>query len=874
MKSFNSFKLIQLLAFLFLGLLSALSTAQAAPTVWGANWHGELGDGTTTQRNSPVTIVGGLEYSQISAGYTHTLALRADGTVWSWGNGTAGQLGHDNRSNQYRPVQIGGLNNVASLSAGTFHSLAVKTDGTVWSWGYNDSGQLGHGNRANQYRPVQIGGLNNVASLSAGTFHSLAVKTDGTVWSWGYSLYGQLGHGNSATQYRPVQIDGLNNVASLSAGGYHSLAVKTDGTVWSWGYGSAGQLGHGNRSNQYRPVQIGGLSSTSIEAGSHHSFTYTGGVNNQAPVAHAGANQTLESTGSSSANVTLDGSASSDADGDTLTYAWSWAGGSATGVSNSVSLPLGTTVVTLTVDDGTDSTTDTVSITVQDTTPPTVNAGADVTLESTDAAGAAFSVLDQTTSDDVGCGSPSLSAAPTPAFYPLAGTTVTVTATDCVSLTATDTMLVTVQDTTAPVLTVPANVSVEANAVLSTVAIGSASATDIFAVTVTNDAPMTFPLGDTVVTYTATDGNGLTSTATQTITVTDTTAPVLTVPSAITSEASAVESLIALGTATATDIFGATVTNDAPATFPLGDTVVTYTATDGNGLTSTATQTITVTDTTAPVLTVPSAITSEASAISSLIALGTATATDIFGATVTSDAPATYSLGTTVVTWTATDVNGNVSTATQNVVVVDTTAPVLIAPAAINIEATGAQTPVAIGTATATDIFGFNITNDAPATYGLGTTVVTWTATDVNGNVSTATQNVVVVDTTAPTVTANLNPVSQGDDDHDSDEGRFTVSFNVSDIVDANPTVVAELIVAGHATAIAVTKGQLIEFEYEDEKTEVEIEDGILEIEAPSMVLRITATDASGNVTVVEVQPQGLSRDNDDDYDRNDDHDD
>jgi len=270
----------------------------------------------------------------------------------------------------------------------------------------------------------------------------------------------------------------------------------------------------------------------------------------------------------------------------------------------------------------------------------------------------------------------------------------------------------------------------------------------------------------------------------------------------------------------------------------------------------------------------PANVSAEANAVSSTVAIGTATATDIFGATVTNDAPGAYGLGTTVVTYTATDGNGLTSTATQTVTVTDTTAPVLTVPANVSAEATGAQTPVAIGTATATDIFGFTITNDAPATYGLGTTVVTWTATDVNGNVSSATQTVTVVDTIAPTVTANLTPVSRGDDHGDSDEGRFTVNFSVSDSVDANPTVVAELIVAGHATALTVTNGQLIEFEYEDEKTEVEVEDGVLEIEAPSMVLRVTATDASGNVTVVEIQPQGLTRDNDDDYDRNDDHDD
>jgi len=456
--------------------------------------------------------------------------------------------------------------------------------------------------------------------------------------------------------------------------------------------------------------------------------TPPGVPSNKPPVADAGTVQAVECSGASSADVTLDGSASTDPDGDALTYAWSWAGGLATGVSPIVSLPLGTTVVTLTVADPDGETdTATVSIIVQDNTAPTVNAGADITLEATSAAGAAYDVSSQVTASDNCCGV-STSISPI-GIYPLGATTVNVTATDCAGNSANDTIVVTVVDTMPPVLTVPADVSIEANAVLSTVAIGIA------------------------------------------------------------------------------------------------------------------------------------------------------TATDIFGFTITDNAPATFALGTTVVTYTATDVNGNVSTATQNVTVVDTTAPALTLPSDIvGFEATGVLTPVAIGLATATDIFNpVTVTSDAPLSYPLGTTGVTWTATDANGNVATATQNVKVVDTTAPVVTATLLPYSHGDEEddddkngHDSDEGRFTVQFTVSDIVDANPTVSAVLNISGHATPVTVTNGQIIEFEYEDEKTEVEVEDGMLEIEAPAMVFNVTATDASGNSGSASAQPQGLSRDNDDEDEHDD----
>ncbi|PJB81712.1 MAG: hypothetical protein CO089_03610, partial [Zetaproteobacteria bacterium CG_4_9_14_0_8_um_filter_55_31] len=405
--------------------------------------------------------------------------------------------------------------------------------------------------------------------------------------------------------------------------------------------------------------------------------TPPGVPSNKAPTANAGVAQTVECTGAASANATLNGGASTDPDGDALLYSWSWSGGSASGVSPTASFPLGTTQVTLTVDDQNGHTaTSTTSVKVQDTTPPTVNAGPDVVLEATGPSGTLFDLMAQVTTSD-NCCSPNVQVINSPP-YNLGVTTVTVRATDCSGNTASDTMLVTVQDTTPPLLAVPANVSIEANGVLSTVDLGVALASDLFnPVTISNDAPATFPLGTSTVTYTATDHNGLTTTGTQTVTVVDTTAPALTLPANVTAEATGILTPVTIGAATATDIFNVTVTSDAPALFGLGDTTVNWTATDANGNVSTGTQTVTVADTTAPVLTVPGNVSIEANGVLSTVDLGVATATDIFGATVANDAPATFGLGTTVVTYTATDGNGLTSTGTQTVTVADTTAPVL-----------------------------------------------------------------------------------------------------------------------------------------------------------------------------------------------------
>ena len=253
-------------------------------------------------------------------------------------------------------------------------------------------------------------------------------------------------------------------------------------------------------------------------------------------------------------------------------------------------------------------------------------------------------------------------------------------------VTDTDQVLVTVVDTTPPVLTVSADVSVECTAQGGqAVPIGSATATDICdpSPTVTNDAPELFILGMTTVTWTATDASGNSSTATQDITVVDTTPPALTVAAGVTVECSAQGGqAVPIGSATATDICdpSPTVTNDAPELFLLGMTTVTWTAIDASGNSSTATQDITVVDTTPPTLTLPADVTVECSAQGGqAVSIGTATATDICdpNPTVTIDAPATFSLGTTTVTWTAADASGNSSTGTQNVTVEDTIPPVI-----------------------------------------------------------------------------------------------------------------------------------------------------------------------------------------------------
>jgi len=265
--------------------------------------------------------------------------------------------------------------------------------------------------------------------------------------------------------------------------------------------------------------------------------------------------------------------------------------------------------------------------------------------------------------------------------------------------------------------------------------------------TASSTLPLSFKL-------TVTDDGKATASTVASISVNDVTPPQITAPLAISFEATAVQTPLTetdFGTATATDASAVTVSRDVQTTFPVGDTTVTWTAT-ANNLSSTATQVITVVDTTAPTITASDDVTVEAVGVNTAVTLIKPVTNDLFPVTL-STPPATFPIGKTVVTWTATDANNQSSTATQTVTVSDTTAPIITTPVAVSVEATGVNTNVVVGAPSTSDLFAVTISSDAPATFPVGDTVVTWTATDANKQISTASQTITVKDTLAPTLT-------------------------------------------------------------------------------------------------------------------------
>lgn len=238
-------------------------------TLWatGRNETGQLGDGTTTNRSAPVQVATGV--AQASAGGGHTLFIKQGGALWAAGWNTHGQLGDGTTTDRPSPVQV--TSGVATVSARNQNTAFVKLDGTLWTMGNNSYGQLGNGANTSPSTPVQVatGVATALGSVAMGYGHTVFVKADGTLWGMGWGLNGQLGEANLANKNTPVQI--ATGVTAVAAGGYHTLFLKTDKTLWAMGLNSDGQLGDGTLIDRAAPVQIA-TDVTAVAAGVYHSL--------------------------------------------------------------------------------------------------------------------------------------------------------------------------------------------------------------------------------------------------------------------------------------------------------------------------------------------------------------------------------------------------------------------------------------------------------------------------------------------------------------------------------------------------------------------------------------------------------------------------
>ena len=255
---------------------------------WGVNGNREIGDGTITQRNSPVVSLSGINnITKISSGFTHTLALLSNGTVMSWGKNTNGELGNATTNASTSPIVVPNLSNVVDISAGYNHSIVLLSNGTVMTWGANVSGQLGIGNIINTSVPTLVPNLTNVNKIFANDDSTYVILSNNKIKCWGKNSSNILGNNNSTLQNSPIDIwsiksqesfwnsitwtSDLNLFIAVANSGNVKIMTSSDGINWNPIYGITNNL---NSIVWSKPLQL----LTAVGTGSNPIFTSPNGT--------------------------------------------------------------------------------------------------------------------------------------------------------------------------------------------------------------------------------------------------------------------------------------------------------------------------------------------------------------------------------------------------------------------------------------------------------------------------------------------------------------------------------------------------------------------------------------------------------------------
>lgn len=246
---------------------------------WGANAGGALGDGTFTDSKTPVAVSNVSGAIAIAAGApvnspagAHVCAIVAGGAVKCWGHNDRGQLGDGTTTDSNTPVNVAGIAGATAIVAGEGHTCVVESGGVVKCWGGNDFGQCGQTN-ATVLSPTAVPNLSGAVDIAAGSDHTCAVLAGGTAACWGYNLFGQLGDGSLTTSATPVNVVAVSGVLAIAGGANHSCAVVAGGVVKCWGSDASGELGNGSKTAASpAPLMVQGLAgATEVSAGSESS---------------------------------------------------------------------------------------------------------------------------------------------------------------------------------------------------------------------------------------------------------------------------------------------------------------------------------------------------------------------------------------------------------------------------------------------------------------------------------------------------------------------------------------------------------------------------------------------------------------------------
>ncbi|UCC71644.1 MAG: Ig-like domain-containing protein [Gemmatimonadota bacterium] len=246
---------------------------------WGWNYFGQLGNGTVTDSDSPVRVVGGHSFVSLTAGQAHTCGLTTDGAAYCWGRHDFLQLGpgrselcihgESDRPCSKTPMRV--ARRFESLTAGHLFTCGLLADGGALCWGGDHVGQLGtdspwqietcgwYNYRCSRY-PRPVSGGHTFVHLSAGQAHACGVRIDGTAYCWGRNDDGQLGAGFTSEprerQATPLAVVGGHSFVSIASSQWHTCALAGDGQAYCWGSNLYGQLGIGDPGGDVVPEPV------------------------------------------------------------------------------------------------------------------------------------------------------------------------------------------------------------------------------------------------------------------------------------------------------------------------------------------------------------------------------------------------------------------------------------------------------------------------------------------------------------------------------------------------------------------------------------------------------------------------------------------
>jgi hypothetical protein len=211
------------------------------------------------QVSAPVQVTAAAGVTNLSAGNVFTCGINGSGQAICWGRNNLGQLGRGTTSNRETPGPVAGLTDVIDVDASKDFACAVKSDGTVWCWGVDGDGQLGNGTSVgSSTTPTQVVNLSNAVEISLNNQTVCARLQTGEVWCWGSMWSGATGSSTASfgATHVPLQTDTLDDAQELFAGGAHTCTLRASGGLWCWGKGATGQLGTGLSSDLTTPAEI------------------------------------------------------------------------------------------------------------------------------------------------------------------------------------------------------------------------------------------------------------------------------------------------------------------------------------------------------------------------------------------------------------------------------------------------------------------------------------------------------------------------------------------------------------------------------------------------------------------------------------------